>query len=105
MSFAKSHIPTKNQQLDFPNFHYSIVCSYCSIVCLIITSGSKMVKISNASYENEIHRVDSPFNEDSKMYFFCQEGPNFGGGTAEKLRENGQKQGNLLLCKLGSGQF
>ena len=24
-------------------------------------SGSKMVKISNASYENEIHRVDSPF--------------------------------------------
>ena len=25
-----------------------------------------MVKISNASYENEIHRVDSPFNEDSK---------------------------------------
>ena len=25
-----------------------------------------MVKLSNASYENEIHRVDSPFNEDSK---------------------------------------
>ena len=25
-----------------------------------------MVKISNASYENEIHRVDSPFNEDFK---------------------------------------
>ena len=25
-----------------------------------------MVKISNASYKNEIHRVDSPFNEDSK---------------------------------------
>ena len=29
-----------------------------------------MVKISNASYENEIHRVDSPFNEDFKIYFF-----------------------------------
>ena len=25
-----------------------------------------MVKISNASYENEIHLVDSPFIEDSK---------------------------------------
>ena len=63
-------ISTKNQQLDFPNFHCSIVCSYCSIVCLIIKSGSKMVKISNASYENEIHRVDSPFNEDSKNIIF-----------------------------------
>ena len=29
-----------------------------------------MVKISNASYENEIHRVDSPFNEDSKNIIF-----------------------------------
>ena len=29
-----------------------------------------MVKISNASYENEIHRVDSPFNEDSKNITF-----------------------------------
>ena len=25
-----------------------------------------MVKISNASYEDEIHVIDSPFNEDSK---------------------------------------
>ena len=25
-----------------------------------------MVKISNASYENELHGVNSPFNEDSK---------------------------------------
>ena len=29
-----------------------------------------MVKISNASYENEIHRVDSPFNKDSKTIIF-----------------------------------
>ena len=29
-----------------------------------------MVKISNDSYENEIHRVDSPFNEDSNNIFF-----------------------------------
>ena len=64
------HISTKNQQLDFPNFHFSIVCSYCSIWSLIIKSGSKMVKISNASYENEIHRVDSTLNEDSKNVTF-----------------------------------
>ena len=32
-----------------------------------------MVKISNASYENEIHRVDSPFNEDSKNMFLARE--------------------------------
>ena len=44
-----------------------------------------MIKISDASYENEIHGVDSPFNEDSKSIFFCQGGPNLGGGTAGKL--------------------
>ena len=64
-----------------------------------------MVKISNASNENEIHRVDSPFNEDSKNIFLCLGGPNFGGGMARKIRETGQKQRNLLLCKLESGQF
>ena len=81
------HISTKNQQLDFPNFRCCIVCSYCSIVCLIIKSGSKMFKIPNASYENELHRVDSPFNEDSKKIIFFQGGPNFLGRTAGKFRE------------------
>ena len=65
-----------------------------------------MVKISNASYENDFHVVDSPFNEDSNnIIFFGQRGPNFGEGTAGKFRKNGQKQGHLLLCKLGSSQF
>ena len=54
-----------------------------------------MVKISNASYENEIHIVDCPFNKDSKNTFLPGR-PYFGGGTAGKFRENGQKQGNLL---------
>ena len=86
-TYIVRHISTKNQQLDFSNFHCSIVCSYCSIACLIIKSGSKMVKISNASHENEIHRADSPFNKDSKNIFFGQGGPNFGGETrtAESL--------------------
>ena len=45
-----------------------------------------MVKISNASYENEIHRVDSPFQRGFQKYsFFGQGSPNFGGGTAGKI--------------------
>ena len=44
-----------------------------------------MVKSSNASYENEIHMVESPFNEDSKNIFFDQGNPNFGGGMAGKF--------------------
>ena len=72
-----------SKHLDFPNFHCSIVCSYCSIWCCIIKSGSKMVKISNASNENEIHRVDSHFNEDSKHIFLS--------GRPKFWRRDGQK--------------
>ena len=32
--------------------------------------GQKMVENSNASQKNEIHRVDSPFNEDFKNINF-----------------------------------
>ena len=65
-----------------------------------------MVKISNASYENEIHRVDSPFNEDFKnLIFFAREALMSGRGTAGKFWKNSQKQGNLLLCELRNGQF
>ena len=47
-----------------------------------------MVKISNSSYENETHRVDSPLNEDSRnIIFFGQGSSNFGGGMAGKFRE------------------
>ena len=59
-----------------------------------------MVKISDASYENEIHKV-----EDSKNIIFLARDALFWRGTAGKFRENGQKQRNLLLCKLGSYQF
>ena len=56
---------------------------------------------------NEIHRVDSPFSEDSKNVIFLQGGLNFGGGTVDvgKLRGNGQRQGHLLLRKSESSQF
>ena len=45
-----------------------------------------MVKISNASYENEIHMVDSPFKEDSKnMIFLAREALISGEGQPENL--------------------
>ena len=55
---------------------------------MIEKSGSKMVKISNASYENEIHRVDSPFNKDSKnIIFLAREALISGEGRPENLGE------------------
>ena len=39
---------------------------------------------------NEIHIVDSPFNDDPKNIFFLQGGPIFEGRTAGKFRGNGQ---------------
>ena len=46
-----------------------------------------MVKISNASYENEIHRVDSAFNEDSKniIFFLARKALISGDGQPENL--------------------
>ena len=52
-----------------------------------------MVENSNTSYENEIHRVESPSNEDSKSIIFARGGClNFVGGTAGKFRENSQSR-------------
>ena len=45
-----------------------------------------MVKISDASYENEIHMVDNPFNEDSKnIFFLAREALISGEGRPENL--------------------
>ena len=45
-----------------------------------------MVKISNASHENEIHRVDSPFKEDSKnIIILAREALISGEGRPENL--------------------
>ena len=48
--------------------------------------GQKWSKISNASYENEIKRVDSPFSKDSKnIIFLAREALISGEGRPEKL--------------------
>ena len=45
-----------------------------------------MVKISNASYENQIHRVDSLFNEDSiNIIFLAKEALISGEGWPENV--------------------
>ena len=49
-----------------------------------------MIKFSSSFKLNEIYTVDSPFNEDPNNIIFFQGGPNFGGGAAEKFKENGQ---------------
>ena len=50
---------------------------------------AKVIKFSILFKLNEIHVVDSPFNEDPK-YIFLQGGPNFGRGMAGTFKENGQ---------------
>ena len=49
-----------------------------------------MIEFSSSLELNEIHVVDSPFNEDPKNIIFFQGGPNFERGTAGEFRENGQ---------------
>ena len=49
-----------------------------------------MIEFSGSLILNEIHIVDSPFNEDHKNIIFFQEGPNFRRGMVGKFRENRQ---------------
>ena len=44
-----------------------------------------MIKFSSSFKLNEIHIVDSPFNEDPQNIIFFQGGPNFGEGRPENL--------------------
>ena len=84
------YITSITKQLKFLNIHCSIVCSYCSVVCLIAKNGLKMIEFSSSLKLHEIHMVYSPFNEHPKNIIFSQGGPNFRGRTARKFRENGQ---------------
>ena len=51
-----------------------------------------MIKFSSSLKLNEIHLVDSPFNEDPKNIYFSQGGPNVGGGTAGIFWEMGNNK-------------
>ena len=56
-----------------------------------------MIEFSSSLKLNEIHIVDSPFNEDPKNIIFFQEGPNFGGKWAIA--------GTSIVMQIGGGQF
>ena len=65
-------------------------------------SVKKMIKNSDPWYENEIHTVDSPFNEDSKNDIFARDAL-----ISEEGRPNiqGKWPKTGKLCKLWGGQF
>ena len=51
-----------------------------------------MIKFSSSFKLNEIHNVDSPFNEDPKNIIFFQGGPNLGEGRPENLGKMGNNR-------------
>ena len=60
-----------------------------------------MIKFLSSFKLNEIHRVDSPFNEDPKNIIFFQGGPNFGGGTAGKIYGKWAITGTSIVMQIG----
>ena len=60
-----------------------------------------MIKFSSSFKLNEIHIVDSPFNEDPKNIIFFREALISGEGRQENLGE----LAILLLCKLEGGEI
>ena len=78
-------ITSITKQLKFLNAHCSIVSSYCSFVCLITKSELKSDQVFKFFKLNEIHIVDSPFNEDPKNIIFSREALISGEGRPEIL--------------------
>ena len=89
------YITSITKQLKFLNSHCFIVCSYCSVVCLISKNGPKMVEFSGSLKLNEIHIVDSPFNEDPK-YIFSRKVLISGEGWPENIGEVGNNK--VIYC-------
>ena len=76
------YITSITKEMKFLNFHCSIVCSYCSVVCLIEKSELKSAQIFKFFRLNGIYIVDSPFNKDPQNIIFFQGGSYFGGRAA-----------------------
>ena len=102
MAYYKTSI---TKELKFLNSHCSIVCGYCSVLCLMAKSKLKIIKFLSSIKLNEIHTVDSPFNQDPKNINFFQGGPNFRGGTARKLGEMGDNRDIYCYANQGDGEF
>ena len=80
------------KELKFLNCHCSIVCSYCSVVCLIAKNGLKNDRFFKFLKLNEIHTVDSPFNEDPKNIIFSREALPSGKGRSKNLGKMGNNR-------------
>ena len=64
-----------------------------------------MIEFSSSFKLNEIHRVDSPLNEDPKnIIFFFREALILGEGRSENLGE-WAITGTSIVIQIGGGQF
>ena len=63
-----------------------------------------MIKFSSSFKLNEIHRIDSPFNEDPKNIIFFQGGPNFGEVRPENVGKMGNN-GASIVMQIRDGEF
>ena len=94
------------KQLKFLNSHCSIVCGHSSVLCLMAKSKLKMIKFSSSFELNEIHTVDSPFNEDPKSIIFSREALISGEGRSENLGKMGNKRDIYCYAnRAGGGEF
>ena len=64
-----------------------------------------MIRFSNSFKLNEIHTVDSPFNEDPKNINFFLRGPNFGEGRPENLGKMGNNRDIYCYASRGMVDF
>ena len=94
------------KQLKFLNSHCSIVCGYCSILCLTAVSILKKIKFSTSFKLKEIHRVDSLFNEDPKnIIFFFRKALISGEGRPENFGKMGNKRDIYCYANWGMVNF
>ena len=96
---AAYYITSITKQLKFLNSH-SIVCSYCSAVCLIAKNELKSDRI----FKFKIHVVDSPFNEDPKNYF-SREASTSGEGRSENFGKMGNNRDIYCYANRGVVNF
>ena len=91
------------KQLKFLNSHCSIVCGYCYVLCLMAKS---KLKNDQSSFKlNEIHTVDSPFNEDPKNIIFSRKALISGEGRPENLRKMGNNRDIYCYANRGVVNF
>ena len=74
-------------------------------MCLIAKIELKTIEFASSLKLDEIHIVDSPFNEDPKNIIFFQGGPNFRGRDGRKIKGKWAITGTSIVMQIGGGQF